>query len=87
MQEIEGSPTEKETTQPTDDQGAECSAGLAVGQEAANPDKFSGLDSGCVVRVVVESQDTESQEARSNQQREDSDGEESFTVPEELQET
>lgn len=84
MQEVEGSPTEKEATQPTEDQTAEGSAGLAIGQEAANPDSSSGLGSGC---VVVESQDAESEEVRSNQQRECSEVEESFTVPEELQQT
>ncbi|XP_047218029.1 telomere zinc finger-associated protein [Girardinichthys multiradiatus] len=85
VQEVDGRPAGSEDTKSA--QTTKSNTELAVGQEAANPDSSPGIGPGCIVRVVVESQDARMEEVRSNQERKRSEGVESSTVPEELQET
>ncbi|MEQ2195974.1 hypothetical protein XENOCAPTIV_021293, partial [Xenoophorus captivus] len=85
VQEVDGRPAGSEDTKSA--QTTKSNTELAVGQEATNPDSSPGIGPGCIVRVVVESRDAGMEEVRSNQERKRSEGVESFTVPEEQQET
>ncbi|MEQ2316568.1 hypothetical protein AMECASPLE_033759 [Ameca splendens] len=85
VQEVDGRPAGSEDTKSA--QTTKSNTELAVGQEATNPDSSPGIGPGCIVRVVVESRDVGMEEVRSNQERKRSEGVESFTVPEEQQET
>lgn len=60
-----------------------------VAQESTNPetDSSTGLSSGCIVRVVIKSSDGTMEEVVSNQNLGQVEAEESFSVPEVLQQT
>ncbi|XP_029292544.1 telomere zinc finger-associated protein isoform X2 [Cottoperca gobio] len=93
VQDVDGSPGENEATKEAEDS---LIAGennyvpeTADVQESTNPEQDSGtgLNSSCIVRVVIESSDAVLEEVVSNQSLGHVEAAESFSVPEVLQQT
>lgn len=85
MQDVDGSPAETEA--PKSEEASLIGDGSALESTNRGAESSTGLTSGCIVRVVIESSDAVMEEVISNQNLGEVESTQTFPVPQVLQQT